>query len=163
VATDLAGTAQAPTVLRDLRSATEAGLSYRPLFDKGVDLAPSGFVQVVRSQWSGAQVAGLSGETALKISWSGAVRYTVSYRGTERQVAYALETSWVFAPDTRVPGGLDLVSVLKGTSHIVPQLAQCTRKGVIVPEGPAPTDVDFTAGPYPSPPLASPLPCPLTK
>jgi hypothetical protein len=162
VATDLAGASQDSNVLRDVRTATEAGLSYRPLLGKGLTVADKGFAEVVRSEWSGDQVTGRGGETGLKISWSGAIRYTVTAAsGTESQIAYALQTSWVFTPDTRVPGGLELVATLKGTAHIQPQLPTCNAKGVIVPVGQAPVAADFSEGPYPSRPVPSGVRCPV--
>ena len=157
LARDLAGTSQDTTVTADLGGKpTSRGLGYRPLFARGTTV---GSIEVVRSEWDGEAVQGLSGESATRISWSGALRYHVTYQGTPTVVAYALKTAWIFELDTRLPGAINLVTTVLGGSHITPEPPACAAKGVIVPVGPAPTDEDYTEGPYPAP-KGYPAACP---
>jgi hypothetical protein len=149
LASDLAGTAKSPSVLAALKGATAAGLRFRPRFTKGVTV-PASFAQVVRSDWGGEPVSTPDGGTAMRITWDGAIRYSVVYRGTPVKVAYTLSTSWVFTPKTVEINGVDLVTAVPGTFHAAPQVDACTAKGVLVPAGPAPTDADFGTGPYPA-------------
>lgn len=136
---------------------TARGLDYRPLFPATVLATPP--AEVVRSSYTADEVQGRGGEQALRISWSGALRYHITGSKTAPSVAYALSIAYVFRAIPNEPGGVELAQVIRGTSHAAPVLASCVAKGVLVPTGGAPTEADFGAGPYS--PVPSGARCPL--
>lgn len=156
----LSGATQDVQVAKDLGGApTARGLDYRPLFASSVTVGPAP-AEVVRSSWTAAQVQALSGETALRIDWSGAVRYRVTVAGQPQELAYVMTFGYVFTPLANEPGGIRLETVIKGTTHVSQVSQGCVAKGLLLPAG-SPTEADFGAGPYPAYPVPSPGPCPV--
>lgn len=137
---------------------TRAALGLRPLFARTVTLAEHP-VEVVRSSYRGEEVQGLGGESAVRITWDGAVRYRVLLGGKPRQVAYALSVAYVFGPVPGEPGGIQLVQVLPGAFHAAPVVTSCLAEGALLPAAGTPTDADFGHGPW-SAPAGGPT-CPL--
>ncbi|MCU1594831.1 MAG: hypothetical protein JWO12_2223, partial [Frankiales bacterium] len=88
LATLIQGAAGDPAPARDLTGTTPGGLRFRPLLAKGVTL-PAGFATVVRSEYTGDEVSGLSGEQALRVQWSGAIHYDVRYRDKPYAFSYS--------------------------------------------------------------------------
>lgn len=150
LARSLRGRSEDLSVQRDLGEApTEAGLKYRPLLASSVTVGPQ-LAEVVRSDWSADEVQGRGGESALRITWNGAVRYHVTVDGQPRELAYALVFSYVYALVANEPNGIVLETVIPGGSHLAPVVGACLSKGVVLPTGDAPTDADFGRGPYPA-------------
>jgi hypothetical protein len=142
-----------------LQPPTRRGLDIRPLFARTVTLRQP-LVEVVRSSYTADEVQGVAGEQGIRITWDGALRYRASVGGADSDVAYVLHVSYVFAPVPNEPGGLRLVQVVPGSSHVAPVVASCLEKGVILPTAAGPTSTDFGPGPWP--PATGPTPvCPV--
>lgn len=131
-----------------LRTPTRRGLDIRPLLARTVTLREP-HVDVVRSSYSADEVQGLAGEQGIRVTWDGALRYRVTVGGADLELAYVLHVSYVFAPIPNEPGGLQLVQVVPGSSHVAPVVASCLTKGVILPTAAGPTSSDFGPGPWP--------------
>jgi hypothetical protein len=131
-----------------LRTPTRRGLDVRPLFARTVTLRQP-LADVVRSSYTAVVVPGVAGEQGIRITWDGALRYRVSVGGAPVEVAYVLHVAYVFAPVPNEPGGLQLVQVVPGSSHVAPVVASCLDKGVILPTSAGPTSSDFGTGPWP--------------
>ncbi|MGB8651240.1 MAG: hypothetical protein WCD35_11320 [Mycobacteriales bacterium] len=148
----LTGQLEDATIGKDLGGApSRRGLDYRPLLARTVRLGKP-FVEVVRSSYQGDQVQGIGGETGLRVTWDGAVRYHVTVDGVPRTIGYAMTIAYVFSAVPNEPGGMALQLVVKGSSHAAPVLTSCLAKGVLLPTAGAPTDADLGPGPYPSAP-----------
>lgn len=160
LAEQLGGEAQDLTVAKDLSSPpTARGLDYRPRFAPTVTVgaAPA---KVERSIWTADEVMGRGGERALRVTWDGAIRYTVAVAGQPVQMAYAMTFSYVFTELPNEPNGLRMVTAIKGRTHIAQVDPRCTTKGLLLPFG-APSEADFGAGPYtPGPAPTASGPCP---
>lgn len=131
-------------------SPTQKALAIRPLFAPTVQLG-SPLVHVVRSTYRAQQVTGLGGESGIRITWDGSVRYRVAVAGAAHEVAYALTLSYVFGPIENEPNGQRLVQVVPGSFHAAPVVTACLAKGVLLPAPGAPTTADFAPGPWPTP------------
>jgi hypothetical protein len=128
--------------------ATTKGLGLRPLFASTVTLGAQP-VEVVRSSYRGEEVAGLGGESGVRITWDGAVRYRVVLAGQHREVAYSVSLAYVFGPVPGEPNGLQLVQAVPGTFHAAPVVTSCLAAGVLLPAAGAPTATDYGRGPWP--------------
>ena len=123
------------------------GLGVRPLFAETVALDEQP-VEVVRSTYRGEEVRGLGGESGIRISWSGSVRYRVEVDGRAQEVAYALRLAYVFGPVPEEVGGLRLVQVVPGAYHAAPVVRSCLDEGVLLPRSGTPTASDYGPGPW---------------
>lgn len=137
---------------------TAKALGVRPLFAPTVSLGRDA-VEVVRSTYRGEEVRGLGGESGVRVTWDGSVRYRVVVQGRPQEVAYALSVAYVFGPVPDEAIGLQLVQVVPGAFHAAPVVTSCLAKGLLLPGTGTPTPGDYGVGPWPA---AEPGPaCPL--